>query len=151
MSNLVEQINDSLTSILATEAGAGYEELDYIINISKNAWDRNKDRYGVRPLDASTAAGVTNVYTLDHDFEIILTSEYVNSGVDDVDQREKTFVLYDKMDEFYKAAYLRKAGLPSIVLYVSEIDMDEPEYLEDNQVVVLRASVTIKYRNAINS
>ena len=149
MSTLVEQINDSITSLIATELGATYSELEYVLDVSQNAFDLTNKKYGVRPLFANSVEGVTKVYTLDQDFEIILTDEFVNSGVDDTAQREVAFSLYDKMSEIFKAIYLTKAGVPSIVLIVNSITMSEPEYLTD-EVAILRAIVRIKYREAIN-
>lgn len=150
MSNLVENINDALTTLVGTELSTGYSVLNYIHTIEKNFLNGSKNRYGVRPLNASSASGVTRVYTLDHSFQIIITSEYINSGVDDIAQREETFVLYDKMDEVFKAAYLTKVGLPNTILNIDNISIQEPEYLDAHNVVVLRADFNIKYRQAID-
>lgn len=151
MSDLVEQVNIAMTAIVAAQAGVEYTELDYILDVEKNSFDRTGKRYGVRPIGGRTASGVTRNYTIDQEFQVILTNEYVNSGVDDVDQRDKTFELYDIMDEIFKAVFYQKMGITNIILNIDNLDLFEPEYLALNNVVVLRASIRVKYRNLINS
>lgn len=148
MSNIVEQISDGLKTIIAAKLGSTWEEIEYTFDIEKNKSRGNAKKYGVHPLEAVSAFGVTRVYTFDQIFDLILTHDYKNRNNDD-QQKEKLFLLYDKMDDLLREVYLRKAGVPAIVLNIAPIGMDEPEFLDDDKVIVLRAKITIKYRQSI--
>lgn len=147
--NVVEQINDAITARVSTILGVSYKELDYLINVEKNNFKANASRYGVRPLSSSTVSGVTTYYTFDHEFELIIMTDFKPHPVNDQDMRDKTFILYDKLDEIFKDLFCSKAGLNSIILNIDSMDMDEPDYLEDN-VVVIRTKLNVKYRQAVN-
>lgn len=149
MSNLVEQIANAMESEISGVIGAGYAELDYKYDVTKNDFFNNKQRYGVIPQGASTALSITKVYTLDHSFEVILTHDYINKDKTDSDQRRVTYELFDKLDDIFRQLYRSKAGLPNIVLNIPEITIAEPEFFEDESLVVLRAQLLVTYRNAI--
>lgn len=148
--NIVEQINDGITTVVTSSLGVGYSELSYLIDVEKNNYKSNTKRYGVRPLSGSTTSGITRNYTLDHSFQIILTHDYFSNPSNDQDQRDKTFLLLDKLDEIMKNLFINKAGLPSIVLNIDSVSIAEPEYFDEEKVVVLRADFNIKYRQAVN-
>lgn len=56
--NIVEQINDAITSKVSTILGGTYSQLQWIINPEKNNFKGNAKRYGVRPLAASSKEGI---------------------------------------------------------------------------------------------
>lgn len=148
--NIVEQINDGITTVVTSSLGVGYSELSYLIDVEKNNYKSNAKRYGVRPLGANTVDSITRVYTVDHTFQIVLTHDYFSNPSNDQDQRDKTFLLFDKLDEIMKNLFINKAGLPSIVLNIDSVSIIQPEYIEDDKVVILRADFNVKYRQAVN-
>lgn len=149
MSNLVEQIANSMETQIASVVGSEYAELDYKFDVSKNDFFNNKQRFGVIPQGASTGLSITKVYTLDHSFEVILTHDYINKDKTDADQRRVTYELFDKLDEIFKQLYRSKAGLTNIVLNIGELTVSEPEFLDEESLAILRAQLLVTYRNAI--
>lgn len=148
MSTLVEDINTALNGEVSAAIGVAYTALKNVLTVENNSFIHNDKKFGTKPLFARTSnVGIVGHYTLDQDFQVILTHSYKNNGVDDQDQRDKTFLLYDKMDEIFKRIYRKKVGLPATVLNIDNITMEAPEYIERHKVVVLRSSVTITYRN----
>lgn len=149
MANIVEQINDALTSRVALTLSTGYLELNYLLNVGLNNFGANAKRYGVRPLSGSSTSGITRVYTMDHEFEVILTHDWMPHPSSDQDKRDKAFLMLDKMDAIIKDIFLSKATLPNIILNIDNISLDEPNYDIEN-LVVLRAQFNIKYRQDVN-
>lgn len=147
MSTIVKQIAEAIESRIL--AKTSYRELDYKLDITKNTFKGNKKRYGVIPKAGSTVEGVNKVYTMDHGFEMILTTSYVNASNNDADQIAKTFDLYDKADIIFKDVFLSKAGLPTIILNIVGIGLAEPEYIGEHHLIVLRSEFTVKYRNSL--
>lgn len=145
MSTIVQDITTGIeTRIAAVWTGSAI--LDYVLDVSKNNFDNANDRYGVRPLEAVTVAGVTRYYTLEQNFEIILTKEFINDHGDSK-QREVSYVLYDKMDDVFKDLFQTKIGLSSTVLNVGDLTLLDPEYLKTTAII--KGVVTVTYRKAV--
>lgn len=140
-------IFDGIKTIVAANAGATFQELAYVINVEKNDLRRIKNGYGVRYLEANPSDGVTRHYTLDQRFEIILTTSNPRKN-DDSGLLSSTSTLYDLIDDIFKDLVNSKVGLPSLVLLVYQPTISEPEYLNDNDFIVLRHQVTVKYRSS---
>ena len=149
MSALVSNILTQTKSVISTELGATYQELPFIYDVSKNNLRRAEKAYGVRPLSALPTEGVTKVYTLDHDFEVILSDTFARGDSDS--QRETALnTMYDKADEIFKALIATKINLAATVLHVFGPTLSEPEFFDDNKMVILRMQYTVKYRSTLD-
>lgn len=146
--NIVEQINDGISTRMATVLGGTFSELNFLIDIEKNNFKSNSRRYGCRPLAGSSTSGITNHYTLDQEFEVFLSHEYIVNPSNDQDLRDQTFFLYDKYDELLKDLFTSKAGLPNIILNIDSISLSEPDY-SVKDLVILRGQFNVKYRQAV--
>lgn len=146
MATIVGDIIDSMKSIIATELGATYQELKYVYNVEKNNLRSMEKAYGVRPVDAATAESVTKAFTLDHSFEIILTDSVARTDTD-VQRTDAIKVMYDKGDEIFKDFINTKIALPLVVLDVRAPSISEPEFVDDNKMVILRFQTVVKYRS----
>lgn len=145
----ITDITNSIKSEVATELGAAYKELAYVEDVAKNSLRTSNDRYGVRALVASQLPGVTKNITLNQEFEVILTKGYIESSIDDTSQVSKSLDLRAEFLSIYKRLVNGKAGLPGTVLNITDLILAEPEYLEDDKVVIQRASMSIQYRYSL--
>lgn len=150
MSDIVKQINDAFESTIATVLPSTYNELSYKLDVSKNSFLGNDKRYGVVPRQALPTDTIIKHYTMEHSFDVLLTHGFKNITKDDGDQRLKTFELYTQMDEILKIAISSKLGLTSIITNIRDALIEEPLYLPGEDVVVLRATLIIQYRQALN-
>lgn len=149
MSAIVTSILTNVLSTISSTLGGSYQELRHIYDVTKNDIRTAKLGYGVRPLSASNSEpGILRVYTVDHGFEVILT-DTITRGASDTERTTAIGTMYDKADEIFKALVNSKAGSASYVLVVNNPSMSEPEFLEENQIVVLRMQLNIRYRSAI--
>lgn len=148
MANVVEQIRDKLEEkLLASTTLTSGDRLRYIFDVERNDSRIIGDGYGIRPLSATTPDGVTKFYTLDQDFEIILTKR-VPRQQDDDDAIESILALYDRVDLFFKEVLNTQLDL-GFVLVVFQQAIDEPEILGEGAYAVLRLQVTVKYRQSV--
>jgi hypothetical protein len=145
--NIVAQIHESLTTIAQGILGASWKPMKKVISPEENDMRLIENSFGWRFGDASSVDGITKVYTLDHTFELVLGRRVVDRS-DDVQVLTVMKDLYDKADEIFRQVVLKKAGLPSIVLLISEPNIRKPEVLK-NEGAVLILSLVVKYRNAI--
>lgn len=146
---MATQMNDLVTSLEAlvqNVAGASYKKLAYLENIEKNNYRTNKERYGVRALVSSEVPGVTKFVTYTQPFEIVLSKGYYQSNVDDSEQIQSGLDNRALILDIYKEAVNTKAGLPSVVMNITDLIIELPEYIEEEKVAVQRATMNITYR-----
>lgn len=149
MSTHVTSIISGIKTTVAAELGADFSELPFVQDLTKNNKRTARYGYGVRPLDANTAdGGVVRAYTLDHRFEVVLTESFVNRS-SDAEIEACLGRLYDKADEVFKELVNSKAGVPDVVLSVSEPSMTQPEVIEAAKIVAIRLQLKVKYRSTI--
>lgn len=150
MSNIVEGINDDLKTVVTNSVGAGWSELDHVYDLEKNSFRTNFQRYGVIPDSAVQSLSISKYYTMEQNFIVILTDRYMDRSRNDTDKKATVFTLFNKMDEIFKEAYLTRINNANVV-NIKELAMDTPEFLEEEKMVVLRATFTIIYRNQVNN
>jgi len=148
MATIVQNIITEAESLAATTLGGTYQRLEFIYDVGKNNVRNAALAYGVRPLAAIPAETINKVYTLDHDFELVLT-DTIARAVSDDERRTALNTMYDKADEIFKAMVNTKINLASTVLLVSSPSLSEPEFLDDHKFVILRMQFTVKYRSAL--
>lgn len=148
MATIVQDILTNVKSTASTVLGALYKELRFVYSIEKNDLRSTEKAYSCRPLSASPAETITRHYTLDHQFELVLT-DTIGRADDDTQRFDALHVMYDKADEIFKELVNTKLGLPATVLLVTSPSMSEPEFINDNKLVILRMQFTVKYRSAL--
>jgi hypothetical protein len=148
MATIVQNILNNVKSTAATVLGATYKELRYVYAIEKNDLRSSEKAYSCRPLSASPAESIVRHYTLDHQFELVLT-DTVGRSDDDSQRFDILHTMYDKADEIFKELVNTKLSLSSTVLNVASPSMSEPEFINDNKLVILRMQFTVKYRSEL--
>lgn len=149
MSTIVQDILTQTKALAATTFGATYQELRYVYDVAKNDIRSGRLAYGVRPLSAATSAGVTRVYTMDHVFELVMTDTAARTDSDE-NAEDALNVMYSKADDLFKAMVNTKISLASTVLNVFNPSISEPEFIDDQKLIVLRMQFTVMYRSALN-
>lgn len=144
--DLMNDITTAMKSEIAAELGASYKELAYVENVQKNNFRTGNDRYGVRALQGAQVPGVTKNVTFIQEFEVILTKGYIESSVDDTLQVSKAYDNRENLLDIYKRLVNNRVGLPATVLNVFDLIIGEPEYLEQDKIVIQRATMNITYR-----
>lgn len=147
MSTVILDIVTAMETAIAGTLPGTYAELDYKLNISNNNWKTNRYRYGVIPLGAESSGGITMAITVDQVFEIILTTAYLNKSLSDTDQQNKTFELFEKMNDIFKIVYATKLSLVNRIMNVNSLVWLEPEYFDKDNVIILRGQLNVKYRH----
>lgn len=149
MANKVQQIIEAIESQCSKHL-VTYQKLKYVYDVQKNTFKGNPKKYGVRPLGASETDGVIRASTLDQNFQIILTDNYVNAQDNDQGLQDTVKDLFSKMNDLEKQLFKSKLGLSSIVLFTSLESIDEPEIFEEDKIAVLRAEFLVKYRTNLD-
>lgn len=142
-------IKNSILMCLASEAGAEYDELKYLDDLSANSFQGGHDkRYGVRPgaTPRNDLAEVNRAMTYTQTFEFVLTKGCYLSGVSDTEKYEAFLDLHQIALSFNSKIMRTKAGLPGTVLHTLNFTLNAPEFLNDDKVAVLTGNVDVIYR-----
>lgn len=148
MSTTITDIITGMESQIATLLPT-FSELQYKEDVQKNNLRASSDRYGVLAKASSEVPGVTKYLTFSQSFEVILIKKYYESSISDDKQVSAGLDLRDSALEIYKTLINTKAGAPAVVMNITELEMAEIEYLEEDKVAVLRSTVNITYRESL--
>ena len=140
ITNLVSGIETKAGSFL----GSDYNKISYGINVTQNRSRGSNKSYAVLPLGAIQNDSIGSL-VVDQAFTFKLTDGYNPGKVNDHNQQDVTNALMDKVYELYSYLVSEKCGLPSEVMNTYGLDVGEPEYL-DEEVVIIEFSFLIKHR-----
>lgn len=138
---IVKDITDGLKSFIPTIL-TDYTQIDYEYAVEENPTQCEK-KFGVIPGDTDLATGPTKFANYNQIFQIILADYFVNQD-DDSNQGDVVHQLYEDIHDLLKAIIHQKLGIPT-VRNITFLSIAEPEYIEDNTVVVLRTNINVKY------
>jgi hypothetical protein len=145
MSDVVETILDAMNTEVASEL-TDFTELAYKIEIERNSYRQNDSRYGIIPGQVSQLAGTNQYVQVEQTFEVVLTKSFARADINDEQQLGKAIDLYENMYSVYKRLVTTKAGAPQYVALITGLDIQNPQYLNEEKVVVLRSTLRINYR-----
>jgi hypothetical protein len=144
VAEIVEAARPILESILTD-----YKRMDYEYIVGSNNERSLEKRYGFIPSAASFVEGnAMGFTTLDHTFLLTLTDTYLNRDSDDA-LRSVLFNMYSEVQDVLKELQKSKLALPTPsnrVMLIYGLNIDEPEIIEENGIVVLRAIFNIRYQ-----
>ena len=151
MSSNVSQILASTKTEVASVLTA-YSELPHGYIVNDNDATTATTGYQVLPLDIVNAEeqNTNRNYTVNQGYEIIITDAYTEPDGDDSSKRSKVVSLMDIHNDVYNKLVGGRCGIPSIVLRVSGIVIDEPVFNEEKFLVEIRMRYVVTYRYAIN-
>lgn len=142
----VKQITDGINSKINGLFSPSYKQLSYIQNVEANNFIVSKNGYGARPLSLVEFSGAVKTLSYRHTFEIVFTKGYLHSNINDNELNQCIFDLYSNTFDTFAELERTKIGLPAIVLNVDNLLIQEPQILDEDKVVVLRANVDVLYR-----
>ena len=146
MSTLVNDLLDSIKTRVASVLGSEYGELPYVIDVSQNNFNQNHNRYGVIPAASFESESVTKYVTMIQSYQLVLTKAFIEDGISDADKQAKRTELQDLVYDIYKDLVNTKAGIPSIVMNITDLQVEDATYLNEEKVVVINASFNVLYR-----
>jgi len=147
ISTIVTGIETRVAAVL----GSSYSEMAYIANPNDNSFRGSSNKYGVQAGDITQSEdkGVTRSFTVTQNFHIKLTTDYASSNTGDSVKLAAEVTLLEKHLEIYKDLVNTRCGASSTVIQTLDLSVDEPEYLDDNNVILTTGSVSVVYRKAL--
>lgn len=140
-------VRASLKSLV--ESVTSYSELKHVDNAQKSAYKAASQKYGVRTLNQAQTGGNLRHVTYDVTFEVTLVKAYKNtqmsSDVDDVETELQQL----QMDVF-KEVCNTKINQSTIVIHSLDHSIVDSEILEDDRVVISKATFTSIFRVALD-
>lgn len=142
VTDIVESVKTEVETLLPT-----YKELpfSYVPELNSRLADKN---YALRLGAANTATTTNNAITFDHTVYLDLSSRFeLKKNTGDKELAERILGLHTDIETLYKYFY-KRTGLTSKVMLISPIDLSEPNIDNDNNLVTVTLTLTVKYRVA---
>ena len=147
----VTDIKAGIKSICVSTLGSSYSELSYTMDVEKNNFKGNTNRYGVLAgaLDQNEGRGCMGKYTVDQVYTIKFTDSYGSKPTSDEAQVATIDDLLNKALVLYKNLVNNQAGAPSVVTMVENLRILEPKSIEGSNLVVITMEINITYRKVL--
>ena len=147
-SEILEKIKERVIASIPGD----WDEIPFMFEIEKNSKLGNDRRYGVVPssMTSTTDLPINNHLTVGHEFQVIITDNYINSKHSDEGLRDSLLNLYSMVDDLIISVIRSNIVYPDSIYSVSYQGTDLPELYEDNGVIVLRINFEVKYKKFIN-
>lgn len=145
MSNNVASIKDSIKARLSSVLGTEWSELNYSRNVQKNSSKGIANKFGVNPKAVQEVDSQTRFITLEHEFEVILSQQFINTPMSEANEQAAVTSLMDKGFDCYKdfiSTRLSNSSVVNIYEYASE----EPETDEESKSLTMRFTFKVRYR-----
>lgn len=146
---VVTDLVAGILSEVSAALGASYSELPVAVNPEDNGKRMTAKRYAVLPGGIIETEGVLRYYTVDQLFTVLITDDYVKRNANDSVKRSVSNSLMNKAHDIYTRVVQTKAGVPSSVMNVKDLSIDEPLYFEEEDTVVINVGFTITYRQPL--
>jgi hypothetical protein len=144
LGDIVDKIEDKINSLLPT-----YKPFPFVYDYELN--DRINDKnYGIRLGTGESISGMTNAVTMDQNVEVFLTQRYSpKKAQGDMDLRVKISDISGDLETLYKELYRRPMAITSAsLLIIAPLDLSAPEIDNDNNLVTITLTLSVKYRVA---
>lgn len=143
VSDVLTYLEGQVNSLLPTA-----KAMPYMYGLESN--DRLGDNaYSITVGGASVVEGTTRAITFDHDFNVSLSRKYLPKKGGDSDLREKINSISSDIETLYKTLARRSGNAgTTLMLLISPVDVSEPAVDNDNNLVTLTLTLTVKYRVA---
>lgn len=149
-SDIVTQIVDGFKARIAAVLPSEYKQLPYARDLAKNDRVRRDKGYGVVP--GSSAPGEPALfrnYTQTHDFEVVLTRS-VAPGKEDRRIEVAEQELYQWFDRLIRDCKGSRLYETDVVVRIGDPSAGSPEYFEDLEMVAIRYTFPVTYRNTLS-
>ncbi len=146
----INTLKTGIKSRIVATLGSAYSELSYNLDIAKNNFKGNTNRYGVLagPLTENESRGVIGKYTVDQLFVITFTDSWGNKPTNDDAEVSTLDAMMENTLTLYKDLVNTQAGSPSLVTLVSDFSVEAPEIIDGN-IATIVMSITITYRKTL--
>lgn len=144
VSDIKTYLNTKVVELLPTAKKLPYQ---YLQDYNDRIADHN---YAIKVGEANPASGTNNAITLDHNFIVDLSRRYTpKKGSGDADAEDAILELFGEAETLYKNLARRAVSLGSCsVLLISPLDVSEPSIDNDNNLVTVTLTLTVRYRVA---
>jgi hypothetical protein len=139
--NVRSGIEAYIGSLFPSKAASPYQ-----YDLDRNAYKKNENLYCVRAGSFDQVAGTNRTLTVDQEFEAIFSTSFANKAGGDASLQSKIQTLWSDVMELARTAAGSKVGQPNRVMLVSNVRADAPDIDEDNFVVSITLTMTVKYR-----
>jgi hypothetical protein len=144
LSELIALVEDRVQDLLPA-----YSPAPFVYDLAAN--NRKNDKiFGVRLGSSTSSAGLNSWITIDTSIGVDLSQKFLPKKAEgDESLRDKIAELTGDIETIYKTLYRRAGALDSAsLILIAPVDVSEPNIDNDNNLVTLTLTLSVKYRVA---
>jgi hypothetical protein len=129
------------------ELVSGFTQAPFRYDFQKNNKNRSTNIYAVRIGESNSISGTNQTLTQDRTFEVYLSTRFGRNGSDDIAIDNAIISLIDMHELISVQLFRRELVITSArLLVVDAIDISSPEIDNDNDIVSILATYSMKFR-----
>lgn len=129
------------------ELVSGFAQAPFRYDFQKNNKNRSTNIYAVRIGESNSISGTNQTLTQDRTFEVYLSTRFGRNGSDDIAIDNAIISLIDMHELISVQLFRRELVITSArLLVVDAIDISSPEIDNDNDIVSILATYSMKFR-----
>jgi hypothetical protein len=129
------------------ELVTGFAQAPFRYDFQKNNKNRSSNIYAVRIGESNTVSGTNQTITQDRTFEVYLSTRFGRNGSDDSAIDNAIISLIDQHELISVQLFRRELQVTSArLLVVDSIDISNPEIDNENDIVSILATYSMKFR-----
>lgn len=142
----VSALRDAIATRIASVLGSDWHEMPYTVTPEKNNVKDSEKAWGLIPDEGPIVGGPSRGYDVEQVFRIQLSRVITKNENSDAQVMAAAIDSAEKMEEISVDLLKVACGAPSICVKVDPLPKNRPEWIEQDRVVVLSASLKVRYR-----
>lgn len=129
-----------------------FTKLSYQLKVEDNKFKGNNKGYAINPKSASEVETVLGFFIMDQVFEFTLTNGYTAGAKSQLGDDLKVSRVAELMDVIlttYKDITNKNIAVESSVILISQLEIQDPEFIEESDVITQKFNIIVKYRTQV--
>jgi hypothetical protein len=135
MTSVIESVDTGLQNVIQTTLGSSYSRLTHEFHIEENTFTGSAKRWGLVPISAPNTDGNNRAVSLNYEFEIILTDEYVTTTFGEDAVRAKMVEMFGQFESLWKDLANKKGEVSQHARMLSGFSVDKVLWLEEQKII----------------
>ena len=148
MTSIIETVYPALKTVIQSALGSEYVELTHVIHVEMNKFNDSTRRWGLAPGGVPEQQGNTKANTMDLQFAIVLTDEYITDQFGDSGVITKVLSLMGKFEDLWKQLSLQKGNVYAQAHLIGGFDVQDPVILDEEKIIAIQGKFFVRVQNS---
>jgi hypothetical protein len=140
----MSDVISGLRTVIQDSLGTDYSRLTHEFHIDKNVFIGASKRWGLVPTSAPQRDGNNRTVTVDLEFEVTLTDEYISSEYEEQALIEKQIEMFGEFEDLWKNLANKKGMVSQHARLIDGFSVERMILMEEEKIIVGYGSFFVK-------